>query len=48
VSLTKTIHDERSEAEGPDELPTVGAMSYVLVREGEDWRIALAQTTPVR
>ncbi|NLU76246.1 SgcJ/EcaC family oxidoreductase [Streptomyces sp. HNM0575] len=48
VSLTKTVHDERSEAEGPSELPSVGAMTYVVTRQGDDWRIALAQTTPVR
>ncbi|WP_326690563.1 MULTISPECIES: SgcJ/EcaC family oxidoreductase [unclassified Streptomyces] len=48
VSLTKTVHDERSEAEGSSELPSVGAMTYVLTRQGDDWRIALAQTTPIR
>ncbi|MEE1837976.1 SgcJ/EcaC family oxidoreductase [Streptomyces sp. SP17KL33] len=47
VSLTKTVHDERSEAEGSSELPSVGVMTYVLTRQGDDWRIALAQTTPV-
>ncbi len=48
VSLTKTVHDERSEAEGSSELPSVGAMTYVLTRQGDGWRIALAQTTPIR
>ncbi|MEU8780350.1 SgcJ/EcaC family oxidoreductase [Streptomyces sp. NPDC048637] len=48
VSRTETVHDERSEAEGSSELPLVGAMTYVLTRQGDDWRIALAQTTPVR
>ncbi|BCL33426.1 SgcJ/EcaC family oxidoreductase [Streptomyces aurantiacus] len=48
VSLTKTIHDERSEAQGSSELPSVGVLTYVLTRQGDDWRIALAQTTPVR
>ncbi|MER7416317.1 SgcJ/EcaC family oxidoreductase [Micromonospora peucetia] len=48
VSLTKTIHDERSEAEGSSELPSAGAMTYVMTRKGDDWRIALAQTTPIR
>ncbi|MEU1201622.1 SgcJ/EcaC family oxidoreductase [Streptomyces sp. NPDC005813] len=47
VSLTKTIHDERSEAEGSSELPLAGAMTYVMTRQGGDWRIALAQTTPI-
>ncbi|WP_433002245.1 SgcJ/EcaC family oxidoreductase [Kribbella sp. CA-294648] len=46
VSLTKTIHDERPEA-GQDALPSTGAMTYVLTRAGDDWRIALAQTTPI-
>lgn len=45
VSLTKTVHDERADA--PDTAPLTGAMTYVLVRAGDDWRIALAQTTPV-
>ncbi|WP_030559251.1 SgcJ/EcaC family oxidoreductase [Streptomyces aureocirculatus] len=48
VSLTKTVHDERSETESSSELPSVGVMTYVLTRQGDDWRIALAQTTPVR
>jgi uncharacterized protein (TIGR02246 family) len=48
VSLTKTIHDERSEAETSSELPVTGAMTYVVTRAGDDWRIALAQTTPIR
>ncbi|MFC8661958.1 SgcJ/EcaC family oxidoreductase [Streptomyces sp. NPDC057199] len=48
VSLTKTVHDERSESEGSSELPSAGAMTYVFTRQGDDWRIALAQTTPVR
>lgn len=46
VSLTKTIHDERPEAER-DALPSAGAMTYVLTRSTGDWRIALAQTTPI-
>ncbi|WP_199800678.1 hypothetical protein [Streptomyces marianii] len=36
VSLTKTVHDERSEAEGSSELPMVGAMTYLLTRQGDD------------
>jgi uncharacterized protein (TIGR02246 family) len=46
VSLVKTIHDERPEADR-DELPSAGAMTYVLTRTDDDWRIALAQTTPI-
>ncbi|QPP05215.1 SgcJ/EcaC family oxidoreductase [Streptomyces bathyalis] len=48
VSLTKTVHDERFEAEDSSRLPSAGAMTYVLTRQSDDWRIALAQTTPVR
>ncbi|WP_405106557.1 SgcJ/EcaC family oxidoreductase [Micromonospora sp. NBC_01405] len=48
VSLTKTIHDERPEAEDSSELPLAGIMTYVMTRRGDDWRIALAQTTPIR
>ncbi|MDF4253691.1 MULTISPECIES: SgcJ/EcaC family oxidoreductase [unclassified Streptomyces] len=48
VSLTKTVHDERPEAEAPSELPPAGAMTYVMTRQDGDWRITLAQTTPIR
>jgi uncharacterized protein (TIGR02246 family) len=47
VSLTKTIHDERSEAERSSELPLAGVLTYVMTRAGDDWRIAVAQTTPI-
>jgi uncharacterized protein (TIGR02246 family) len=46
VSCTKYVHDAR---EGQSEaLPQAGAMSYVVEAVGGRWRIALAQTTPVR
>ncbi|MEK8141938.1 hypothetical protein NKH18_02560 [Streptomyces sp. M10(2022)] len=48
VSLTKTVYDERHEAEGSSELPSVGVTTYVLTRQGDDWLIALSQTTPAR
>ncbi|MGW5732955.1 MULTISPECIES: SgcJ/EcaC family oxidoreductase [Streptomyces] len=48
VSLTKTVYDERHESESTSELPSVGVMTYVLTRQGDDWLIALAQTTPVQ
>ncbi|WP_434599704.1 SgcJ/EcaC family oxidoreductase [Streptomyces sp. A5-4] len=48
VSLTKTVHDERSETAGSTELPLAGVMTYVMVRQGDHWRIALAQTTPIQ
>ncbi|WP_018653943.1 SgcJ/EcaC family oxidoreductase [Actinomadura flavalba] len=45
VSLVKTVHDERDDAQyAPQQ---TGAMTYVLVREAGDWRIAVAQTTPI-
>ncbi|WP_460858039.1 SgcJ/EcaC family oxidoreductase [Nocardiopsis coralliicola] len=44
VSCTKTIHDERPEA--PTTVPEAGALTYVVVRSGEGWQVALAQTTP--
>jgi uncharacterized protein (TIGR02246 family) len=50
VSCTKTIRDERDGAQLDSgvSLPTAGAMSYVLVKQTSGWRIALAQTTPIR
>jgi uncharacterized protein (TIGR02246 family) len=46
VSCLKTVHDERPDADR-SALPMIGALTYVLVRKGDGWRIALAQTTPV-
>jgi uncharacterized protein (TIGR02246 family) len=46
VSCTKYVHDAR---EGDaDALPQVGTMSYVVEASSGQWRIALAQTTPLR
>ena len=45
VSSIKSVHDAR--AEQPGELPEQGAFTYVVKRVGKDWRIALAQTTPI-
>jgi uncharacterized protein (TIGR02246 family) len=45
VSLVKHISDER--VRGP-ELPDRGALTYVLTKEDETWRIALAHTTPIK
>lgn len=47
VSCTKTVHDDRSAAEDAAPLPSTGALTYVLVRDEQHWRIVLAQTTPV-
>jgi uncharacterized protein (TIGR02246 family) len=46
VSCTKHVVDGR--VEPGDELPTAGAMSYVVVRRAGNWQIALAHTTPIR
>lgn len=45
VSSIKSVHDARAEQSG--ELPEQGAFTYVVKRVGKDWRIALAQTTPI-
>jgi len=47
VSCVKTVHDERDPDEGAEPLPSTGALTYVVAREDDGWRIALAQTTPV-
>lgn len=45
VSCVKTVHDQRS---NPGDLPASrGSLTYVLTRFADDWRIALAQTTPI-
>jgi uncharacterized protein (TIGR02246 family) len=44
VSATKHVTDERDDG---DAVPARGRLTYVAVQEGEEWRIALAQTTPV-
>ncbi|WP_156253453.1 SgcJ/EcaC family oxidoreductase [Pseudactinotalea terrae] len=45
ISCTKHVTDARP---GGGDLPDRGALTYVAVREGGTWRIALAQTTPMR
>jgi len=46
VSCVKTVHDERPGTD-PSALPTTGALTYVMTRDGGSWLIALAQTTPI-
>lgn len=46
VSCTKYVHDAR--AAPADGLPPAGAMSYIVTADDHGWRIALAQTTPMR
>jgi uncharacterized protein (TIGR02246 family) len=43
VSATKHIADGRDAA---DTFPSRGSLTYVVVDDGDGWRIALAQTTP--
>jgi uncharacterized protein (TIGR02246 family) len=47
VSCTKTVHDQRPEADKTALPGSVGMMTYVVVRQGSGWVIASAQTTPV-
>ncbi|MGC7099169.1 YybH family protein [Amycolatopsis lurida] len=44
VSCVKHVSDEREDG---GELPAKGSLTYVVTREGDDWKIASAQTTPV-
>ena len=49
VSCIKRVTDGRdrdARPAGSTDLPTAGSLTYVLVRDGGDWRIALAHTTP--
>lgn len=45
VSCVKTVHDGRADA--TTALPSVGSLTYVMAKVDGDWRIALAQTTPI-
>jgi uncharacterized protein (TIGR02246 family) len=45
VSCTKHVSDDRNT---PDKLATTGSLTYVLVNDDGAWRVALAQTTPIR
>lgn len=50
VSSTKEVHDERDpSSEGGDggSLASAGRLTYVMVKNDDAWRIALAQTTPI-
>jgi len=44
VSCTKQVSDQRGTTET---FATTGRLTYVAVEEAGEWRIALAQTTPV-
>ena len=47
VSCTKHVSDERAADDAPDRLPSKGSLTYGVIHEDGQWRIALAQTTPV-
>lgn len=48
VDATKHVSDERDEPHRPDRpLTERGSLTYVLVKDDGQWRIAVAQTTPV-
>ena len=47
VSCVKTVHDERAASDSSNALPSTGALTYVVVKVGHRWQIALAQTTPI-
>ncbi|RZS44884.1 uncharacterized protein (TIGR02246 family) [Herbihabitans rhizosphaerae] len=47
VTCVKHVSDERDTAPKSDSLPTRGSLIYVMVKDGDDWRIASAQTTPI-
>ena len=51
VSCIKRVFDERdaSTKDAPGAtLPSAGSLTYVVVNESDGWRIALAQTTPIK
>jgi uncharacterized protein (TIGR02246 family) len=45
VSVIKHVTDENEDASGA--VPSQGSLTLVVVDEGDAWRIALAQTTPI-
>ena len=44
VSLTKHVSDER---DGGPSVPARGSLTYVVTKDDDAWRIALAHTTPM-
>ena len=46
VSCVKHVSDERDDAAG--DVPSTARLTFVTVKQGETWRIALAQTTPIK
>lgn len=47
VSATKHVHDGRDGIDADQRFDSQGRLTYVVVADGDTWRIALAQTTPI-
>jgi len=45
VSCVKHVHDGNSDPS--DSLPSTASLTFTVLDEGDAWRIALAQTTPI-
>lgn len=51
VSCTEHVSDERDPSSSADDrgsLPETGRLTYVMVKEQDTWRVASAQTTPIK
>ncbi len=46
VACAKHVEDRNDDAD-PGTPPTAARLTYVVVDDGDGWRIALAQTTPI-
>jgi len=46
VSCIKHVHDGNRDVS--ESLPSSGSLTFVVIDEGDTWRVALAQTTPIR
>ncbi len=46
VSCVKHVSDQNPDVD--ENLPMAGSLTYVVLKQAEGWRIALAQTTPMR
>ncbi|WP_373048706.1 SgcJ/EcaC family oxidoreductase [Vulgatibacter sp.] len=48
ASGIKHVSDERRPGEVEASLPTKGSVTFTVVKEGTEWKIASSQTTPIR
>ena len=48
VSGIKHVSDERAPEEKETSVPTKGSVTFTVVKEANEWKIASAQTTPIR